>query len=82
MTDHSGPVNIGNPREQSLLEIAQLIADLTGGASKIVMQPRPIDDPQRRQPDISLALSTLDWKPLVSAEEGLTRTIEWFKTLA
>lgn len=82
MTDHSGPVNIGNPREQSLREIAELIVKLTGGTSAIVEKPRPIDDPQRRQPDISLALSTLDWKPLVGAEEGLARTIEWFKTLA
>ncbi|GAB3029886.1 hypothetical protein GCM10027052_02420 [Parafrigoribacterium mesophilum] len=82
MTDHSGPVNIGNPREQSLLEIAKLIIKLTGNRSTIVMKPRPIDDPERRKPDISLALSTLDWKPLVGAEEGLARTIEWFKTLA
>lgn len=77
-SDHAGPVNLGNPREQSLREIAELIIGLTGGASSIVLHPRPIDDPERRQPDISLARQLLGWEPQVEAEEGLAHTIEWF----
>jgi dTDP-glucose 4,6-dehydratase len=80
-SDHPGPVNLGNPREQSLREIANLIIGLTGNTSTIVLHPRPVDDPERRQPDITLARQLLGWQPLVEAEEGLARTIEWFAAL-
>ena len=80
-SDHAGPINLGNPREQSLIEIATLIVELTGGKSEITMQPRPVDDPERRQPDISLARAALGWEPVIGAEEGLARTVDWFKTL-
>lgn len=77
-TDHPGPVNLGNPREQSLLEIAQMIISMTGDRSTVEFHPRPIDDPERRRPDIRLAREILGWEPQISAEEGLTTTIEWF----
>lgn len=79
-SDHPGPVNIGNPREQTLLEIAELIIQLTGGGSSLAFHPRPVDDPERRQPDIALARKVLGWEPAVTAEEGLRATIEWFAT--
>ncbi len=75
---HPGPINVGNPREQTLREIAGLIITKTGGRSVLEYLPRPVDDPERRQPDISLARELLGWEPSVSAEEGLTSTIEWF----
>jgi dTDP-glucose 4,6-dehydratase len=73
------PVNIGNPQELSILEIAETIKKLTDSKSKIVHKPLPVDDPQVRQPDITIAKNKLKWKPLVSLEDGLTRTIEYFK---
>jgi dTDP-glucose 4,6-dehydratase len=75
---HPGPVNVGNPREQTLLEIAELIIAGTGGRSTIEFHPRPVDDPQRRRPDITLAHEVLGWEPTVPAEVGLVTTIEWF----
>jgi dTDP-glucose 4,6-dehydratase len=75
---HPGPINVGNPREQTLLEIAELIIARTGGRSSLEFHPRPIDDPERRQPDISLAREVLGWEPRISAEDGLASTIEWF----
>ena len=80
-SDEAGPINLGNPREQSLIEIATLIVKLTGGKSTIITQPRPVDDPERRKPDISLARTALGWEPVIGAEEGLARTVDWFKTL-
>lgn len=77
-SEHSGPVNLGNPREQSLRQIAELIIDLSGSASPIEAHPRPVDDPERRKPDITLAQSLLGWSPAVTAEVGLARTIDWF----
>lgn len=79
MTDLPGPVNIGNPHELSILKLAQLIRDLVGSDSPITYVPRPQDDPTVRQPDISLAQALLDWEPRVGVEEGLRRTIEWFR---
>ena len=76
----AGPVNIGNPEERSILELAKLIRDLTGSKSEIVFIDRPVDDPTVRQPDISLAMRELGWKPEISIEDGLRRTIEWFRT--
>ncbi|MDH5738790.1 MAG: SDR family oxidoreductase [Nitrospira sp.] len=77
----TGPINLGNPHECTILELAQLIIRLTGSKSKIVSMGLPQDDPERRKPDISLAKSTLDWLPKVQLEEGLTRTIGYFEDL-
>ncbi len=78
---HTGPMNIGNPSEITVLELAETIRKLTGTKSKIVFKPLPKDDPLRRRPDISLAKKELGWEPRVSLEEGLRRTIEHFKKL-
>ncbi|MBS7456274.1 UDP-glucuronic acid decarboxylase family protein [Coralloluteibacterium stylophorae] len=74
--DHPGPVNLGNPVERTVKEIAEMILRLTGSASPLSFHPLPENDPKRRRPDISLAQELLDWTPTVSAEEGLARTIE------
>lgn len=74
-----GPVNIGNPDEFTIKQLAELILKLTGSKSKIVYRELPEDDPQQRQPDISLAKSELGWKPIVKLEDGLKKTIEHFK---
>lgn len=76
-----GPVNIGNPTEFTILELAEKIIKLTGSKSPIVQRPLPQDDPVQRQPDISLARDKLLWEPLVSLEDGLTRTIEYFRVI-
>ncbi len=73
------PVNLGNPHEMTLLELAKRIIRLAGSASSIVFQPLPIDDPKIRQPDISRARRLLGWEPSVDVDEGLRRTIEWFR---
>ncbi|MDY7094355.1 MAG: UDP-glucuronic acid decarboxylase family protein [Acidobacteriota bacterium] len=75
----SEPVNIGNPREMTILEFAQTIVDLTDSGSKLSFHPLPVDDPKTRQPDISRAQEVLGWEPVVELEEGLRRTIEYFK---
>jgi len=77
--DFVGPVNLGNPGEFSILELAQKVIELTGSGSKIVFEPLPQDDPLQRQPDISLAKEKLDWEPTVNLEDGLRKTIEYFK---
>lgn len=79
-TDESGPVNIGNPNEISMLALATWIRDLTGSSSLIEFIERPVDDPAVRQPDITLAGKLLGWSPVVPVETGLLRTIEWFRT--
>ena len=79
-SQHAGPVNIGNPREITILELAETIRDLVGSHSEIIFGPRPEDDPTVRQPDISLASTLLGWEPIVGLDEGLKRTIEWFRT--
>jgi UDP-glucuronate decarboxylase len=77
--DFTGPVNIGNPGEFSMLELAHEVIRLTGSKSKIVFEPLPQDDPKQRRPDISLAFEKLDgWKPAVKLEEGLKKTIDYF----
>jgi dTDP-glucose 4,6-dehydratase len=76
--DISGPVNLGNPAELTVLELAQLVLRLTGSASPIEHLPLPVDDPTRRRPDITLASQMLGWAPKVTPEEGLLATIEWF----
>lgn len=78
-TDHPGPVNIGNPHELSMLELARWIVELTGSSSPIVHIERPVDDPTVRQPDTTLARSVLGWEPQVAIEDGLRRTIDWFR---
>jgi UDP-glucuronate decarboxylase len=79
-TEIVGPVNIGNPGEFTMLQLAELTLKLVGSISKIVYQPLPADDPRQRRPDITLASSVLKWEPTVALEEGLKRTIEYFKT--
>ena len=74
-----GPVNLGNPVEFSILELAEIIIDLTNSKSTIIHEPLPQDDPDRRKPDISLAEKELDWKPLTTLEAGLTKTITYFR---
>lgn len=77
-----GPVNVGNPGEFTMLELARKIVDLTNSRSKIVFLPLPGDDPKQRQPDITLAKEKLGgWEPTIKLEEGLKKTIEYFKTL-
>ena len=78
---HCGPMNIGNPGELSVLKLAELVVALTGSSSQVVFVPRPEDDPTVRQPDVSLASRELDWAPVVGVEEGLARTIDWFRTV-
>jgi UDP-glucuronate decarboxylase len=77
----TGPVNIGNPCELSMLDIAHLILELTGSGSGIVHRPLPADDPRQRYPDIAQARALLDWSPRVDLRDGLLRTIEWFEAL-
>ncbi|MDY0084622.1 MAG: SDR family oxidoreductase [Bacteroidales bacterium] len=79
--DFTGPVNIGNPGEFTMLELAQLIIQKTNSKSKIVHFPLPADDPMQRRPDISLAKKVLDWEPKVPLNEGLDKTIAFFKTI-
>lgn len=77
----TGPINIGNPVEMTLLEIAVMIKRLTASRSKIVFKRLPIDDPKVRRPDITLARKKLKWEPKVPIEEGLKRTIAYFRRL-
>jgi len=79
-TETVGPVNIGNPGEFTMLQLAELTLKLVGSKSKIVHQPLPADDPRQRRPDITLAKRVLKWEPTVPLEEGLKRTIAYFKT--
>jgi UDP-glucuronate decarboxylase len=78
----TGPVNIGNPCEFSIRELAEKILSLTGSPSKLIFRPLPQDDPKQRRPDISLAESELNWAPRVTLEDGLRETIAYFKRLA
>ena len=77
--DFTGPVNLGNPHEFSILELAEKIIAMTGSSSKIVFKSLPNDDPKQRQPDITLAKKKLGWEPAVELEDGLNRMIEYFK---
>jgi UDP-glucuronate decarboxylase len=76
-----GPVNLGNPGEFTMLELAKLTVEMTGSRSKIVHLPRPADDPSQRKPDIRLAKEKLKWEPKVPLREGLAKTIEYFKSV-
>ena len=78
----AGPINIGNPGEFTMLELARQVLELTGSASKIVHQPLPADDPRQRRPDLTLANQLLGWAPGIPLNEGLKKTIAYFKTMA
>jgi nucleoside-diphosphate-sugar epimerase len=78
-SDHKGPMNIGNPVEFTILELAKLVLELTGATSPLVYGPMPPNDPKERQPDITLARSVLGWEPHVGLREGLQKTIEYFQ---
>jgi len=77
--DFTGPINIGNPGEFTMLELAELVIKLTGSKSKLVFLPKPEDDPKQRRPDIGLAKDVLKWLPNVQLEEGLKKTIDYFR---
>lgn len=79
--DSTGPINLGNPHEFTIKELAELVLSITGSRSKVVHQPLPQDDPTRRRPDISLAQQLLNWQPTVPLAEGLGKTIAWFRTI-
>jgi dTDP-glucose 4,6-dehydratase len=79
LSKEAGPINIGNPQEMTIEQIARLIIEMTGSKSKIVYKPLPTDDPKVRQPDITLARTLLGWEPNVALEQGLGRTIEYFR---
>jgi UDP-glucuronate decarboxylase len=79
--DVTGPINIGNPREFSILELASMIIDMTGSRARIVHRSRPEDDPRQRRPDISRAQDLLGWEPVTPVEDGLKRTIAYFEQL-
>lgn len=76
-----GPVNLGNPNEFTIKELAELVWELLGKEPKYVFKEQPLDDPYKRQPDISLAKEKLNWEPKIQLREGLTKMIEWFKTI-
>ena len=78
-SDHPLPVNIGNPSEITMLELARMVRELCGSTSQIVFEPLPVDDPRRRRPDITLARKLLAWEPRVPLEDGLARTIAWWR---
>jgi dTDP-glucose 4,6-dehydratase len=78
-SSYEGPVNIGNDDERSMLEIAELVLDLSASTSGIVFKDRPMDDPSQRRPDLTIARRELGWEPKTPLDQGLARTIEWFK---
>jgi UDP-glucuronate decarboxylase len=79
-TEIVGPMNLGNPGEFTMLQLAELTLKLVGGKSKIVYRPLPSDDPKQRRPDITLARRVLKWEPTIPLEEGLKKTITYFRT--
>ena len=79
--EYIGPVNLGNPEEYKIIELARKIIKLTGSKSKIIFKPLPPDDPNQRQPDITLAKKYLNWEPKIKLDDGLKKTIEYFKKI-
>jgi UDP-glucuronate decarboxylase len=79
--DVIGPVNLGNPDEFTIKELAELVIELTGSKAKLVYEPLPEDDPTRRRPDITLAQKHLNWRPTTKLRDGLKKTIDWFRTI-
>jgi dTDP-glucose 4,6-dehydratase len=82
MSREHDPVNIGNPTEMTVLELAKKVIELTGSKSEIVFKPLPVDDPKVRQPNIARARDVLGWEPRVTLEEGLPLTTDYFRSLA
>ena len=80
LSDQNDPINIGNPREMTIKEIAETIIEMTGSKSRLIYKPLPTDDPKQRRPDITRARTLLHWEPKVALEEGLVKTIEYFRT--
>ena len=80
LSDETSPVNIGNPNEFSIKQLAEIIIELTGSKSKFEYKPLPFDDPVQRQPDISLAKEKLNWEPTTKLRDGLTKSIEYFES--
>jgi len=80
MSGYDLPVNIGNPTEMTVLEFAKEIIRATGSRSKVILKPLPQDDPKQRKPNIALARKLLKWEPKVALAEGLTKTINYFRT--
>jgi dTDP-glucose 4,6-dehydratase len=80
LSNENDPVNIGNPREMTIKEIAETIIRMTGSTSRIIYKPLPVDDPRQRRPDITRARTLLGWEPKVQLDEGLVKTIEYFRT--
>ncbi len=80
-SDFMGPVNLGNPGEFTIRELAEIVLELTGSKSKIIEKPLPADDPTRRRPEISLAKEKLDWEPKTPLRDGLSKTIQWFQSI-
>ena len=82
-TDKSvtGPINIGNPSEFTMLELAEKVLSIVGGRSRLVFQTLPADDPRQRKPDIAQAKAVLDWEPKVDVETGLAQTVDYFRNL-
>jgi UDP-glucuronate decarboxylase len=76
-----GPVNIGNPDEFTIRELAEQVIELSGSKSQLIHRPLPADDPARRRPDISLAQEKLGWQPTVDLADGLAKTIDWFRSI-
>jgi UDP-glucuronate decarboxylase len=79
--DFVGPVNIGNPGEFTIRQLAELTLELSGSKSQLIEKPLPVDDPERRRPDITLAKQKLGWEPKVPLREGLAKTIDWFRAV-
>jgi UDP-glucuronate decarboxylase len=79
--DFTGPMNLGNPVEFTMLELAEKVIGMVGGTSKLCFKPLPQDDPRQRQPDITLAGKVLDWAPKVSLEDGLNETVAYFRRI-
>ena len=79
--DVTGPINLGNPGEFTILQLAEKVIQMTGAKSKIVNRPLPGDDPMQRKPDLTLARQKLGWEPVTALDEGLQRTIDYFEKL-
>jgi UDP-glucuronate decarboxylase len=79
--DVTGPINIGNPGEFTIRELATKVIEMTGSGSRLVEEPLPADDPRQRQPDIGVARQVLGWEPRIALDEGLAHTIEYFRRM-
>jgi nucleoside-diphosphate-sugar epimerase len=80
VSDQTGPINLGNPEEVTILELARKVIEQTGSSSTVVFEPLPVDDPMQRRPDITKAQTLLGWTPKVSLNEGLAKAVSYFRT--